>query len=158
MGRTAITLEVVNLADEIMADRGKMAVSGIRRAIVDNVLVDTGATFLCLHRRIIRQLGLAKVGTVQLKTANGPVRRNRYEEVRIYFRVRRRDVRHASTPVIEHPADVPQLLGVVPIETMDLLVDARSKQLIPNPAHGGKFMVAVYPALSQNAPPAEVQH
>ena len=144
MGRTAITLEVVNLADEIMAGRGKMAASGVRRAVVDDVPADTGATFLCLHRRIIRQLGLAKVGTVRLKTANGPVRRNRYEEVRIYFRIRRRDARHASTSVIEHPADVPQLLGAVPIETMDLLVDVRSKQSIPNPAHGGKFMVKAY--------------
>jgi hypothetical protein len=42
--------------------------------------------------------------------------------------------------VIEVPESVPNLLGQVPLEVLDLVVDSRAQKLIPNPAHGGEQM------------------
>ena len=42
--------------------------------------------------------------------------------------------------VIEVPESVSNLLGQVPLEVLDLVVDSKGRKLIPNPAHGGEQM------------------
>ena len=46
--------------------------------------------------------------------------------------------------VIEVPEDVPNLLGKVPLEVLDFVVDPRGQKLIPNSAHGGEQMTEEY--------------
>jgi len=46
--------------------------------------------------------------------------------------------------VIEVPEDVPNLLGQVPLEVLDFVVDPRGQKLIGNPAHGGEQMTEEY--------------
>ena len=46
--------------------------------------------------------------------------------------------------VIEVLEDVPNLLGQVPVERLDFVVDPRGQKLIPNPAHGGEQMTEEY--------------
>lgn len=41
-------------------------------------LVDTGATFTCVHERVLQQLGLNPVGVVTSGTAGGPVQQSQY--------------------------------------------------------------------------------
>lgn len=74
------TTEVVltNRADEILAQSGVIAGEAVRRIVVPDALVDTGATRLSLPGSLIRQLGL----TPQSLTANGTVERTIYSEVR----------------------------------------------------------------------------
>lgn len=40
--------------------------------------------------------------------------------------------------MIEVPESVPSLLGVVPLEALDFVVDSKAHKLIPNPAHSGE--------------------
>ena len=46
--------------------------------------------------------------------------------------------------VIEVPESVPNLLGQVPLDGLDLVVDSKGRKLIPNPAHGGEQMSEEY--------------
>ena len=40
--------------------------------------------------------------------------------------------------------DVPNLLGQIPLEYLDFVVDPRGKKLVPNPEHGDKQMSEEY--------------
>jgi hypothetical protein len=38
----------------------------------------------------------------------------------------------------------PALIGQVPLELMDFVVDPRQRRITPNPAHGGKWMMELF--------------
>ena len=42
---------------------------------------------------------------------------------------------------MEIPDGLPPLVGFIPLESLDLVVDPKSGRVIPNPDHGGKWMV-----------------
>ena len=46
--------------------------------------------------------------------------------------------------VTEVPDDVPVLIGQLPLEHLDFVVDMPSRSLIGNPAHGGEHMYDLY--------------
>ncbi len=46
--------------------------------------------------------------------------------------------------VAEVDDDVPNLLGQVPLEILDFVVDPKRQELIPNPEHGGVRMTEEY--------------
>jgi hypothetical protein len=46
--------------------------------------------------------------------------------------------------VIEVPDSVPVLIGQLPREHLDFVVDLRSRSLIGNPAHGGEHVYELY--------------
>ena len=52
--------------------------------------------------------------------------------------------RRENFDVVEVPESVPNLLGQVPLEVLDLVVDSRKQKLIPNPEHGGEQMTEEY--------------
>ena len=52
--------------------------------------------------------------------------------------------REASVDVMEVPDDVPVLIGQIPLEMMDLVVDPRSRKLIGNPDHNGEQTLELY--------------
>jgi len=62
MGIITTKITVTNLVDEILAERGFIPSEQIRSITLDKVLVDTGATRLCLPGDIITKLGLPKLG------------------------------------------------------------------------------------------------
>ena len=82
---------------------------------------------------VIKKLGLEKAGVVRSQTTNGEALRFKYEPVQLELMGRRENF-----DVIEVPESVPNLLGQVPLEVLDLVVDSRAQKLIPNPAHGGE--------------------
>jgi predicted aspartyl protease len=101
--------------------------------------VNTGAARLYLKPTVIKALGLERTGTVRSRTSNGNVIRCKYEPVRLELMGR-----HEDFNVVEVPEDVPNLLGQVPLEVLDFVVDARGQKLVPNPAHGGEQMTEEY--------------
>ncbi|MCY4372569.1 MAG: hypothetical protein OXC31_02275 [Spirochaetaceae bacterium] len=127
---TEITL--VNRADEILAESGIIKEEDVRRHVVHDALVDTGATRLSLPQPLILQLGLAPVGSARSLTANGTVDRTIYSEVR--FTVLGRS---GTLEVTDLPDDAPVLVGHMVMELLDLAVDMR-RGLIYNPAHDGR--------------------
>jgi hypothetical protein len=51
--------------------------------------------------------------------------------------------RHCAVEVIEVPDEVPTLIGQIPLEMMDFVVDPQGRRLIGNPAHGGEQVIEV---------------
>jgi len=89
--------------------------------------VDTGATGLALKPSVIKALDLRKA-TRRISTGSGPAFVNRYEPVRVDLMER-----YGNFDVVEVPEAVPNLLGQIPPEEMDFVVDPRRQRLIPNP-------------------------
>jgi hypothetical protein len=69
MGKVTTTIIITNRIDQILAERGFITADQIRSINLENVLVDTGATRLCLPEDIINQLGLVLQGEVDVKIA-----------------------------------------------------------------------------------------
>lgn len=69
MGKVLTTLTITNRADQSAAARGFIPDEQVRSITLENVLVDTGATTLCLPADIIAQLGLDLLKEVDVTTA-----------------------------------------------------------------------------------------
>ena len=132
--RHTTEIELANLEDVALANRGVITPEEVRRLTVKDALVDTGATRLCLPEPIIEQLGLTPFGNARARAAAGIVDRIIYSEVR--FTILERE---GSLPVTNLPADAPVLVGHMVLEQLDLCLDIR-KGLIYNPDHGDDWI------------------
>lgn len=139
MGRVVVEAKVENLSDLYMADRGHASAEDVRRVNVPDALVDTGATLLSLPRRLIHQLGLRRVRTKRAKTPAGTFEFGIYEAVRLT--VQRRD---CVVEIAEVADECPALIGQIPLEALDFVVDPVGQKLIGNPDHGGEHMFDLY--------------
>lgn len=129
MGRVTTTITVTNQIDEILAERGFIQPEQIRSVTLDNVLVDTGATQLCLPEDIISQLGLAFAGEIDVKAAVGA------RKVRVFKNITLSVAgRTARFDCWELPAGEEVLLGWFPLEGLGLEPDLANQQLrlLPN--------------------------
>jgi len=137
MGRVFVKIKLTNFSDLVLR-RLKLA-KGRPREVEVKALVDTGATRLYLKPSVIKKLGLVRTDAVRSQTTNGEVIRYKYEPVALELMGRRENF-----DVIEAPENVPNLLGQVPLEVLDFVVDLKNRRLIPNPAHGGEQMTEEY--------------
>jgi hypothetical protein len=60
--------------------------------------------------------------------------------------------RECTCDVFELPDECPVLIGQVPLEMLDFVVDTKSQRLIGNPAHGGEQMLELYGIFKESAP------
>ena len=90
---------------------------------------------LSLPSRLIAQLGLARVSTRRIITSKGVAEAGIYEAVRLTIQGRT-----CSMDVMEVPDSVPALIGQIPLEQLDFVVDPQGRRLIGNPAHGGEYI------------------
>jgi predicted aspartyl protease len=139
MGKVIVAAKIENLHDVYSANRGKLPVEEIRAIEVSDALIDTGATLLSLPRRMIEQLGLERQRTRTARTAAGVVAFGVYEAVRLT--VQERD---CVVEVMELPDECPVLIGQIPLEGLDFVVDPVGQRLLGNPDHGGEQMVDVF--------------
>ena len=137
MGKVIVKIKLTNYGDMVV-QKHKLSKRKPRQVEVD-ALVDTGATRLYLKPSVIRKLGLQKTDTVRSQTTNGDVIRYKYEPVQLELMGR-----HENFDVVEVPESVPNLLGQVPLEVLDLVVDPKRQKLIGNPEHGGEQMTEEY--------------
>jgi predicted aspartyl protease len=137
MGKVVVKIKLTNYF-ELELQRRKLRKSK-PRSVETEALVDTGATRLYLQSSLIKALGLRKEGDVQSKTTNGVRRRAVFESVRLELMGR-----NGAFQVVEVDDDVPNLLGQIPLEYLDFVVDPRGQTLIPNPEHGDKQMSEEY--------------
>ncbi len=127
-------IELTNLKDLNLANAGVIKPEKVRRATVENALVDTGATRLSLPKSLIEQLGLMPVGTTRARTANGIVDRIIYSTVEFTVLERKETIR-----VTDLPKNTPVLVGHMILELLDLCVDIK-KGLIYNPDHDNEWI------------------
>ena len=137
MGKVTVKLKLTNY-DDLVLQKHNLSKRKPRSLIVE-ALVDTGATRLYLRPSVIRRLGLRKTDVVRSRTTNGEVLRFKFEPVQLELLGRRENF-----DVIEVPESVPNLLGQVPLEILDLVVDSKQQKLIPNPEHDGEQMTEEY--------------
>ena len=130
MGLTYATLEVINTGDIAVARRNLMPEADIRRAQV-RMLVDSGAYMLCLNEHLQAQLGLDIIDTMEGELADGSVTRLPVAEpVDLRFGNRQTSCRAVILPGAAEP-----LLGAIPMEDMDVLINPKNRELIINPAN-----------------------
>lgn len=102
-----------------------------RQAVTINALVDTGATFMCVTEEIALQLGfdITEVSRQMVTLADGhQLKVPKIAPIEIAFENRS----YVTEAVVlgNEP-----LLGVIPLEAMDLIVDPRQQTLRVNPQH-----------------------
>jgi predicted aspartyl protease len=99
-------------------------------------LVDTGSTLFSLPARYIKQLGLNKSRERTVTTTNGIRTAAIYDAVRLTIMDR-----DCIVEVMEVPDNVPALVGQIPLEVLDLVVNPLAGTLTGNPAHGGEHVL-----------------
>jgi len=138
MGRVVTSIVVTNHIDEILADRGLLDPDAIRSLELDGVLVDTGATRLCLPADAIAQLGLSLVGEVRGVTVVGSHQFRLFKDVTVSVcgRQGRYDCLELATG--EEP-----ILGLIPLEDLGLEPDLRNQRLRVLPNEGKENYIRV---------------
>jgi predicted aspartyl protease len=134
-----VTALIENYYDVKSTEEGLIPDVKVRRLEVPDARVDTGATYVSMPLRLINQLGLKRIKTVQAKTTAGPVSFGIFEPVKLTIQGRDCEVR-----VAEVADNCPVLIGYIPLEQLDFVVDAKNQRLIGNPDHGGEFMIDIY--------------
>ena len=132
MGTVYAELTLRNEEDVICAKRGHLPDEAIR-AVTVTAIVDTGAHTLMIDDETMQKLGLGTTGGQGVKIANGerlvcPIT----EAVEINWKDRQTVMRAVAIP------GFPQiLLGVLPLQDMDLVVHPGRHELVG--AHGDKI-------------------
>jgi clan AA aspartic protease len=128
MGSVRAKVKLKNAIDEALVSRGLLA-PGLLRECETEGLVHTGAVSLVIPTQIVEQLGLRIRGQRVAQYANGSEETIGVTEPVIIECQGRETVVEALVVGNE------VLIGQVVLEQIDLLVDCRNLQLIPNPKH-----------------------
>jgi predicted aspartyl protease len=139
VGRVLTEATIESLRDLWDVQRGLNSTDEVRRIHVADALVDTGATMLSLPTRLIRQLGLNEQYKKRVLSSIGVGEATVYDAVRLTIQDR-----CCTMDVMEVPDNVPVLIGQLPLEQLDFVVDLRSRSLIGNPRHGGEHVFELY--------------
>jgi clan AA aspartic protease len=124
MGLVYAEIELFNTEDIGLVNRGYLKSEEIRKTKV-RALVDSGAYMLCLNERIVNQLGLRFIMKQTAQLANGAI-----EDVDIVGPVEVKFLnRSTSCRAMVIPGDNEVLLGAIPMEDMDVIIDPRDQQL-----------------------------
>jgi len=139
MGRVVVAAKIENVAELFLSDKGIFSPEQVHRIEVNDALVDTGATNLSMPKSLIEKLDLTPLRSRTARTSAGLATFKVYGAVRLT--VQGRD---CTIDVTEVPEDCPVLIGQVPLELLDFVVDPANQRLIGNPAHGGEQMLEMY--------------
>jgi predicted aspartyl protease len=138
-GKVLVAATIENSGDVENVVRELMTADQVRRIEVLDARVDTGATSVALPKRLIDQLGLHRLKTAIARTASGMASFGVYSPVKLT--VQGRD---CVIEVSELADDAPVLIGFIPLELLDFVVDPKGQRLVGNPDHGGDWMFDMY--------------
>ena len=128
MGKIITTLTVINRADQVLAKQEVISTEQIRSVTLDNVLVDSGATTLCLPAEIIEELGLELLKEVSVEMASGIGTARIFQDAKISLLDR-----EGTFECLELPGSSTPLLGVIPLEALGIELDLKNQCLVPLP-------------------------
>lgn len=124
MGLVYAEIELVNSIDIGLFKRGYLKEKEIRKENV-KALVDSGAYMLCINEVIKNQLGLDSLGFQTAQLADGEIKKLEVVgPVEVRFLNRSTSVR---AMVLPNGSEV--LLGSIPLEDLDLIIDPREQIL-----------------------------
>ncbi|MEM7650181.1 MAG: retropepsin-like aspartic protease [Cyanobacteria bacterium P01_A01_bin.70] len=128
MGITYADIELIRGDDLALERAGYLNPSQVNRVQV-SALVDSGASMLAISRSLARLLNLNKVDEVQTELANGEVMQAEVVgPIEVRFANRR-----ASVDAVVIEAETEVLLGAIPMQGMDVMIDPKRERLIVNP-------------------------
>jgi aspartyl protease family protein len=129
MGKVMQVIKLRNSNDVARANEDGLPSTAIRTAEVE-ALVDTTATMLVLPADVVAALGVPIQGTRKVRYASGEVAERPWAgniEIEILGR------KTVCTAMVEK-AGTTALIGQIPLEELDFLVDPKSRELRVNPA------------------------
>ncbi len=124
MGKVLATVKITNRIDQALLDRGVISPEELRSVTLKNVLIDTGATTLCLPPEVIAQLGLEILKEVDVSTATGVSKARIFQDAKISV-----CGREGTFECLELPGGRDALLGVIPLEALGLEPDLQNQTL-----------------------------
>jgi predicted aspartyl protease len=132
VGEVRTTITVINRADRVRADAGDIPRERVRSVTLARVLVDTGATMLCLPADVVEKLGLEFKENSPVMTAEGPATHRRFLDAFIEV-----EGRSGLFECMEVPRGTSALLGQVPLEVLGLEPDLQNGTLraLPSEQH-----------------------
>jgi predicted aspartyl protease len=136
MGKILTTLTITNRADQSAASRGYISADQVRSLTLDNVLVDTGATTLCLPAAAIAKLGLDLLREVDVSTANGLSTARIFQDAHLSLLGR-----EGNFECLELPGGQNALLGVIPLEALGIELDLQNQTLKVLPETSGHCLL-----------------
>lgn len=122
-----------------MSERGLLPADQVRTITLDNVLVDTGATTLCLPIEVIDKLGLAPLKEVLTSTAAGYQRTRVFQDAKVSLMGRVGVFQALELPGGENP-----LLGIIPMEELGIEPDLQKQELKLLPMEPGATYYMAY--------------
>jgi len=134
MGKVVVTATIENVQDVYNAKHGLLPDDQVRRIEVPDAVIDTGATTLLLPKRMIAALGLEPLRTRHARGLGGNFLLRVYGTVRLTIQER-----DCALDVGEIDDEYPVLVGQIPLEALDWVVDIKGQRLIGNPEHGGEW-------------------
>ena len=122
-------LKITNNTDYDNAAEGLIAASRVRSVEVE-ALVDTGATMLALPEDVVAALGMPYAGQRKVRDARGIVVSVPWVGgLRIEILGR-----EMTCDALVLPRGATPLIGQIPLEALDLIVDPKSREVSVNPA------------------------
>jgi clan AA aspartic protease len=133
MGHVHAEITLKNVYDMGYALNGDINEEEVRSLTVE-AMVDTGATRLCISEEMRQKLGLEIVGSKPTNIANGTIVKSQMVgPVKLTWKDRFFTGEAAVLPGLKKP-----LLGVIPLEAMDLMVNPVTRELVG--AHGDDWI------------------
>ena len=130
MGQIYADIEIINGGDLEMVHRGHLDPDEIKRMNV-RILVDTGSLMLCINEHLQEYFQLKINGKKPFQLANGElVICDIVGPIKLIFKNR-----DTTCDAIILPGDSEPLLGLIPMEAMDVLISPTRHELVVNPAH-----------------------
>ena len=127
-GITYAEIELIASDDVALHRRGYISEDQIKSLKV-RALVDSGASLLVIPESIKQQLNLLKVDEQQAELADGSViSLEVVGPIEVRF-----ENRKAIVSAMVVPGEVEILLGAIPMQAMDVLIDLKNERLIVNP-------------------------
>ena len=128
MGHVYANITLLNSMDAILAEQGDFPLENVRKMEV-RAMVDSGAMSLTINEEIAKQLGLKVREQIEVVLADGSYRKCDYVgPVDIRF-----ENRFAGCNALVLPGADEILLGVIPLEEMDVIIDPFAQQLTVHP-------------------------
>ena len=130
MGKVVTRIKLTNFVDRERARLGELPVDQVRSLEIE-ALVDTGATMLVLPADVVQRLGLSEIDRRKVRYADG-----RVAVVPIVGGLQVEILgRSTGCDALVEPAGTTPLIGQVPLEGLDLVVEPRSGEIRVNPEH-----------------------
>jgi predicted aspartyl protease len=139
VGKTLVSAKIENAGDLYAAHKGRLPDDQVHRIEVSDAQVDTGASHLAMPKRLIDQLDIPQISSGSAKTTAELRTFGIYGPVRLTIQGRT-----CSVDVAEIADECPVLIGYIPLENLDFVVDPKNQRLIGNPDHGGEFMIDMF--------------